>query len=234
MKAESKSAPRKDPIGKDRGKPTGVRPGRPTKRQIEERNKLLLEKALDLFAEKGFDSTTIQEITEAVGMAKRTVTSHYGNKVALFKAALKRAIDEWVVPEKRLRAAVSDAPEATLFATGRILADSYLEPANLRLARITNSASHSMPEISIYMYEQFTKPLASRLADIFRNNIAAGEDFPDAEQYALTFLTLMGTPARLIAWGVDLSKAEIDVYIEHSVRVFLYGLMDRGVSQSQD
>lgn len=207
--------------------------GRPSQRQIDQRNKELLERALDLFLEKGFEGTTIQDITQSIGMSKRTVTARYGNKVALFKAALKRAVDEWVVPEARLRAAESDDLEKTLFDIGAILAGSYLDPANLRLARITNASSHSMPEISAYMYEQFTQTLVRHLADLFRRRYSDGRDFPDAEQFALTFLTMMGTPARILAWGVPLSQTEIDAHIDHSIRVFLDAIGNRRSSRPQ-
>lgn len=201
--------------------------GRPSKRKVEQRNQELLERALDLFLERGFEGTTIQDITQSIGMSKRTVTARYGNKVALFKAALKRAVDQSVVPEERLRAAETADLEETAFAIGRILADGYLEPANLRLARITNASSYSMPEISVYMYEQFTQTLSGYLADLFRRRFSNGRNFPDAEQFALTFLTMMGTPARILAWGVPLSQAEIETHIEHSIRMFLDSIAHR-------
>ncbi len=43
-------------------------PGRPTRTNAE-----LLDKALDLFLENGFERTSIDAITAAAGMAKRTV-----------------------------------------------------------------------------------------------------------------------------------------------------------------
>ena len=68
-------------------------PGRPTLSNEE-----LLDKAVDLFLEKGFERTTIDAITASAGMAKRTVYLRYGDKTALFKAALQRAIEDWIVP----------------------------------------------------------------------------------------------------------------------------------------
>src|SRR5438067_6045932 len=82
-------------------------PGRPTLSNEE-----LLDKALDIFLEKGFERTSIDAITAAAGMAKRTVYLRYGDKTALFKAALERAIDEWIVPIESLQAAESEDLEA--------------------------------------------------------------------------------------------------------------------------
>src|SRR3546814_9887786 len=79
--------------------PARRRPGRPSLSNEE-----LLDKALDLFLEKGFSGTSIDAICASAGMAKRTVYARYGDKESLFKAALSRAIAEWIVPIDRLRA----------------------------------------------------------------------------------------------------------------------------------
>ncbi len=73
------------------------RPGRPTLSNEE-----LLDTALDLFVENGFEQTSFEAICAAAGMAKRTVYARYGDKTTLFKAALARAIEEWIVPVERL------------------------------------------------------------------------------------------------------------------------------------
>jgi TetR/AcrR family transcriptional regulator, mexJK operon transcriptional repressor len=116
-------------------------PGRPTLSNEE-----LLDKALDLFLEKGFERTTIDAITASAGMAKRTVYLRYSDKTALFKAALQRAIEDWIVPVERLRAAESDDIEETLLRVGQILMENLMGPAGLRLLRITNAESARMPE----------------------------------------------------------------------------------------
>jgi AcrR family transcriptional regulator len=121
-------------------------PGRPTRDQAEQRNRELLEKALDLFLENGFERTTIEGITAAVGMAKRTVYARYGDKMTLFKAALQRAIEEWMLPVDRLREAETADLEETLLEIGRLLVTNILTPEGLRLLRITNVESIRFPD----------------------------------------------------------------------------------------
>jgi len=208
--------------------PKKVGPGRPTKQQIEERNQELLDHALDLFLEKGFEGTTIRDITASVGMAKRTVTQRYGDKVSLFKAALQRAIDKWVVPIERLRAAESDDLEQTLLAIARILVGNILSPAGLRLLWITNTESYRMPEIGAYTHDQGTRPTIEYLADLFRRRLSEGRGFPDAERYAMSFLNLVvGSPARTMAWGIPLDQADIEARTRHCVHLFLNGILFR-------
>ncbi|MCC2099197.1 MAG: TetR/AcrR family transcriptional regulator [Hyphomicrobiales bacterium] len=205
-----------------------VGPGRPTKQQIEERNRQLLDHALDHFLEKGFEGTTIRDITASVGMAKRTIASRYGDKVSLFKAALERAIDDWIVPVERLQEMETDDLEETLLGIGRILARNMLSPAGLRLLRITNTESHRMPEIGAYTHEHGTRPTITYLADLFRRRLSQGRGFPDAERYAMSFLNLVvGSPARTTAWGIQIDEIEAEARIRHCVHLFLHGLLNR-------
>lgn len=202
-------------------------PGRPTRKQTEARNDQLLETSLDLFLQQGFERTTIEAITAAVGMAKRTVYARYGDKETLFRTALQRAIDEWIVPIDRLREAESDDFEETLLAIGRILVANILSREGMRLMRITNAESIRMPEIGEHALRQGTGPTVAYLADLLQRRLP--ERFGDeveAKDVAYSFLQLVaGGPANIIAWGVTLTEEQIDRQTRTNVRLFLHGVL---------
>jgi len=201
-------------------------PGRPTLTNEE-----LLDKALDLFLEKGFERTTIDAITASAGMAKRTVYLRYSDKTALFKAALQRAIEDWIVPVERLRAAESDDVEETLLRVGQILLENLMGPAGLRLLRITNAESARMPEIGAYTHQNGTAPTIAYLADLIQRRIPFRSDIVDAQEAAFAFLYLVACgPATMAAWGVVLDNAAIDRHTQYCVQLFLYGLLPREAS----
>ena len=203
-----------------------VRPKRRPRRPSLD-NEQFLDKALDLFLEHGYERTSIEEITATAGMAKRTVYLRYGDKKSLFKAALRRAIEDWIVPVERLKSVERDDLEESLLAIGQILVDNILSPAGLKLLRVTNAESGRMPEIGAYTVQQGIKPTIAYLADLFRRHIGQdGEGFPDAEDAAEAFINLVvGGPAIPAAWGVVRDKAAIDRRIRFSVRWFLHGLL---------
>lgn len=201
------------------------RPGRPTLSNEE-----LLDKALDLFLEQGFERTSIDAITASAGMAKRTVYARYGDKETLFKAALKRAIEEWIVPVERLREAESGDFEQTLTAIGEILVANLLTPAGLRLLRLTNAVSGQMPEIGAFNVKLGTEPTLAYLADLFRRHLGdeamAGNR---AHMAASAFLNLVvGGPANAAAWGVEADPEEVAAYTRFSVGLMLHGLLKKG------
>lgn len=204
-------------------------PGRPTRDQAEQRNRELLDKALDLFLENGFERTTIEAITASVGMAKRTVYARYGDKLTLFKAALQRAIAEWMIPVEALREAESADFEETLQRIGRILVANVLTPEGLRLMRITNAESIRLPEIAEYTLREGTAATMQFLAELFRRRLTAPRpDAAEARDAAGAFLNLVvGGPASTMAWGVHLDEAEIERTTRYSVHLFLNGLLHR-------
>lgn len=201
-------------------------PGRQTPNATQQRNMELLDKALDLFLEKGFERTTIDAVAASVGMAKRTVYLRYNNKTGLFKASLKRAIESWIVPVERLRAAETDDAEETLLKIGQILVANIMRPAGLRLMRITNAESGRLPEIGAFAYTQGTEPTVAYLTDLIRRRIRPdGIEVPDPEEAAMAFLYLVvGGPASMTAWGLVLSEQAIDKHTRYSVHLFLHGL----------
>lgn len=62
----------------------------------DERSLEILDAAVDIFAAHGYAQTDVQEIADRVGVGKGTVYRHFGNKEALFLAAVKRARDKLV------------------------------------------------------------------------------------------------------------------------------------------
>ena len=200
------------------------RRGRPTLS-----NEQLLDKALDLFLEQGFERTSIEAICAAAGMAKRTVYARYADKTSLFQAAMQRAIAEWIVPIDHLRAAETDDFEQTLLALGRILVSNLMSPAGQRLLRLTSAVSARMPDIGAMNVRLGTDPTLAYLTDLFRRHWSSNSaDTPDVELAARAFLDLVvGGPSNASAWGVSIEPEEVERHMRFRVRMILLGLEPR-------
>ena len=195
-------------------------PGRPTLSNEE-----LLDKALDLFLEHGFERTSIDAITAAAGVAKRTVYLRYGDKKSLFKAALERAIEEWIIPIEKLRAAETEDLEQTLLRIAHLLVSNVTSPASIRLLRITNAESGHMPDIGAFTYERGTARTTAYLADLFNRRLAPNRlSAQDREDAAFAFLHSVCGPATVLAWGVKFDKERIERNTLSCVRLFMHGL----------
>jgi AcrR family transcriptional regulator len=214
----------------DRGEPRARRtdgrgPGRPSRAQVEARNRELLDTALDLFLQRGFEGTTIEAIVDAVGMARRTVYSRYGDKEGLFKAALEGAIGQWVVPPEQLSAAECDDLEQNLLAVAQMMVANVRTPGGMRLVRIANAEIFRMPEIREYLWERIAEVALRWLTDFFARRIApeVAADSADA------FLLLIVDGAFQMQVWQGAPPDEFERRLAFRVRLFCDGV--RGIGQ---
>jgi TetR/AcrR family transcriptional regulator, mexJK operon transcriptional repressor len=207
-------------------------PGRPARKRARERNVELLSTALDLFLEHGFDRTSIDMITAAIGMAKRTVYRSYRNKAELFKASLERAIEEWLVPVERLKSVETDDLEETLLRVGQVLVSNVMSPAGQRLLRITNAESGRHPEIGAFTCKNGTEPTLAYLRDLIRRRIRPnGAELPKLDEAALAFMDIVVLgPASLTAWGIALEGKAVAEHTGYCVHLFLNGVLAQDAS----
>ena len=130
----------------------------PTKRerQAEERRRQLIDTALSLFAEKGFENTTIKDLAEAAGVAQGLFYHYFESKEALLFAAVNR---HGFLPEMR-----------------EILTASYGRAADEVLLEISKSFYALLKEkddlVRVFFRESQVNPqVGKRLADIIREAV---------------------------------------------------------------
>jgi TetR/AcrR family transcriptional repressor of mexJK operon len=192
----------------------------------------LLGVALDIFLEKGFEQTTIEEIATRVGMSKRTVYARYDDKGALFRAAVHRAITLYTIPRAAIEAAVAgdgDDLEQTLLAVARQRIANLATPVATKLQRILSAQSYRFPELFHAAFEEGAGPVIDFLCDLFERHNARGEiTLPDPRSAASAFLSLaVSGPGRVIVSGNVLDDAQIDARVRFAVNLFLNGARRR-------
>ena len=217
---------KKDRVAKKithRPKPNS-RLGRPSKEESQRRHEELLDRALDIFLEYGFEETTITHISAVVGMSKRTVYNLYRNKDELFKAAVERAIDRYTIPTAALRALESESLEATLTAVARLRAENLKDPANIKLQRILNGQSFRFPDLFTSAFDiKGTGPSIDYLSELLERHSAQGTiEVTDTRRAAQAFLSMaLSRTARMLISGNNLNQDDIEEQIQYSVAFFL-------------
>jgi TetR/AcrR family transcriptional regulator, mexJK operon transcriptional repressor len=210
---------------------TVTRPGvgRPTRAQQEQRHEELLNVALDIFLERGFEQATMEEIAIHVGMSKRTVYARYEDKGALFKAAVRRAIERYTVPRDVLEAVATEDLEGTLIAIARLRIANIARPVATKLQRILSAQSYRFPELFNAAFEEGAGPTIGFLSDLFVRCSREGKiNVTEPQRAASAFLSLAaGGPARIIVSGNKLDDMEIDKHIRFAVSLFLAGIRPR-------
>lgn len=202
-----------------------MRAGRPTKAQAGARLDELLDAALDHFLEKGFEPATIEAIAASVSMTKRTVYAQFPDKVTLFRAAVRRAIEALIVAPHLLRGTEGDGLDETLFNIAALRVAQVMTPTGLKLQRIINTKSYRFPDIFTLSYELGALPVVNHIAALLVRETDAGRLHIDEPYLAANIFMSMvvGGPVRVIVSGGYLPKSEIDRRIRYAVRIFLNG-----------
>jgi AcrR family transcriptional regulator len=210
-------------------KPPRVGAGRPTREQALLRHEALLDTALEVFLERGYEQATLDAIAAAAGAAKRTLYARYEDKAALFKAAVQRAIERFTVPIETLRLTETEDLEETLTAVARMRVAHVASPVGLRLQRILNTESYRFPEIFNAAFEQGTGPMIAFLTEVLQRHAAAGRvAIDEPERAATVFMSMVvGGPTRILVSGNTLGPDELEDRIAFSVRLFLNGALAR-------
>lgn len=69
--------------------------GRPTAQRAEDIDKTILDVALELFLERGFEGATIEGVAERARVSKGTVYARFPGKEALFKRVIEHTLQNW-------------------------------------------------------------------------------------------------------------------------------------------
>ncbi|WP_327658983.1 MULTISPECIES: TetR/AcrR family transcriptional regulator [unclassified Streptomyces] len=213
----------------DKAAPPRVRAGRPTREQAEARHQELLDAALDLFLEHGFEVATIEMIAARVSMTKRTIYARYPDKATLFRTAIQRAIERQIVPQDVLDDLDRGELGATMEAIARLRIEQIATPHGLRLQHLINAESHRFPEIFTAYVEQSTRPLIDHVAAVLQRAVDAGEIAPtNVDHAASAFMSMVvGGRVRSIVGGFAPGRRELDEKVGFAVRLLLDGLRPR-------
>jgi Transcriptional regulator len=97
-----------------------------TRRRSSVRRPELIEVAGRLFASRGFNSVTVDDISDAVGLTGPALYRHFPSKEALLVAVFDRVIEMWT---DRIRAVVAETPDprSALYAMVRLHAEFAIE-----------------------------------------------------------------------------------------------------------
>ncbi|MCX4091902.1 TetR/AcrR family transcriptional regulator [Nocardia sp. alder85J] len=203
--------------------------GRPTREQAEARHEELIDAALDLFLERGFELATVEAIAAQVNMTKRTVYARYPDKASLFRAAVRRATERQIVPKDVLEAMDDGDLCDTLEQVARLRIGQVMTTNGLRLQRILNTESYRFPEIFVENYTLSAGPVVDFVAGVLDRAIATGALAPtDSDQAARAFMAMVvGGQVRSIVAGRPPTPEQLEERVRFTVRLLLDGLRPR-------
>ncbi len=119
--------------------------GRPSRAESRRKHERILDCAAGQFAQNGYAGTSVAQIALAANVGKPTIYAKYGNKEALFKAALESVLAAHIESAEALDAE-SDPEQGLALQLAEILSLS-LRDEFLGLFRLFLTEGHKFPEL---------------------------------------------------------------------------------------
>jgi AcrR family transcriptional regulator len=183
----------------------------------KERREQLLDVGRSLFAQKGFDATSVEEIAATAGVSKPVVYEHFGGKEGLYA----------VVVDREMRALL-DAVTGALTSTGR--PRELLERAAFALLDYVDTSTDGFRILvrdspvaqSTGTFASLISDVASQVEHIMGNQLQSrGFDPKLAPMYAQM---LVGMVALTGQWWLDARRPDKNVVAAHLVNLAWNGL----------
>ncbi|EGD06898.1 transcriptional regulator [Xanthomonas vesicatoria ATCC 35937] len=120
--------------------------GRPPLDKAGDVDRRLLDAALTLFLERGFEDTSCEDIARLAGAGKASLYARYANKDAIFEAVVRRDVDTQPLPDATSVAAMD--LEGRLRHAGQGMLAHALQPQTVAMMRLVVGTSTRAPALA--------------------------------------------------------------------------------------
>ena len=203
---------------------TGAKPAGPGRPKDLVKRAAILEAAKQMFTQGGFDGASMDQIAAAAGVSKLTVYSHFGDKEALFAAAVKAHCDQQL-PSSLFEPMPQVPLRERLLTIARAFYAMVSAPAAVAGHRMLCTPQLCGSPLPQMFWEAGPKRVQADFALLLERRIAAGElEIDDVALAASQFFTLLkGEPhARLVFGCCDPDAVvDTDAHLDATVGLFL-------------
>ena len=194
---------------------------------LQERRQKILSAAGKVFAEKGYDRTTVRDLEAATGLSRGGIFGHFGSKMALFRAALDAQLEAGLMPALRGAAAGGGSAEEALMASFRaMLAWNAGHADAVRLSAERRLLESTEPELAALDLEARARRRETVVRNV-RDRQARGVYRSTLDSWAAAELIQI-VQDRLLTEGARLPREEAEAKAERVFAVLAEGLRPPG------
>ncbi len=157
----------------------------------------LLAAALDLFVEKGFAATRVEEVAKQAGVSKGTLFLYFSSKEELFKAVVRENISgrlaEWNEEIEHFEGSSSDMMRCCLQSWWERIGSTKASG----IPKLMMSEARNFPELGVFYQREVIQPGSALIERILKRGVERGEFRPMDFKYGvymvlapLLFLTM--------------------------------------------
>jgi AcrR family transcriptional regulator len=198
-------------------------------KKTEERRRQILDAAIEVFSQKGFEAATMPEIADAAGLAAGTLYLYFPSKRELFLDAIKNLI--FTTNLLNLIGKIPTGNVEEVFK--RVLLDRFqlIKKQSEKVARMPTLMGEIIrdPELKKMLLDKFLHPFLSRMEAVYRMFGVTGQ-VRRAEPAVIVRViggSIMGFLILRILEGdtSPINKLDEEKVAEDIARIMLYGLL---------
>ena len=187
--------------------------GRASKREA------ILAASVELFHSKGYDMTSMDAVAARAGVSKTTVYSHFGDKLALYRAMAERAVTLADVDYDKFRLDKEHPPAAKLTSLATMLVQALTSDTFLAFHRVMILEGGESPELTQGLVAG-APFVVDVIADILSEDAALhGYELEDARAHAALFVRIAGTTFEVDALLDQRFRPDTELIASHSAWV---------------
>ena len=145
----------------------------------------LLDAALDLFVEKGFAATRVEEVAARAGVSKGTLFLYFPSKEELFKAVVRENISGRFIEWNEEFAAFEGSTADMLGYCMTVWWDRVGATKASGITKLMMSEAQNFPELADFYQEEVIQPGQALIRRVLQRGVDAGEFRPLDLNYAI-------------------------------------------------
>ena len=201
----------------------------------------LLAAALDLFVEKGFAATRVEEVAARAGVSKGTLFLYFASKEELFKAVVRENISgrfpQWNVEIEAFEGSTADMLRYAMAVWWERLGSSKASG----ITKLMLSEARNFPELAAFYQQEVMRPAHEMVRRILQRGVDRKEFAPLNMQYAvyavlspMLFLQMMLHASPACCDSADALQLVPEDFLATQVQTLLDGLRLRTPSAASD
>lgn len=210
---------------------TAVKRSKPRwRRRKDARPEEIMTAALDVFADRGFAATKLEDIARRAGVTKGTIYLYFHNKEALFKALVRETIvpviEQGEAIAKSFTGSARDLFERLVREYFRLVGDTPISG----IPRLMIAEAGNFPELARFYYEEVVTRGHRLMGGVIERGIKAGEFRPVNVALAtkLAMAPLMHAVVARKAFAACMPEGfDVASYLDTHIDLYLHGIANQ-------
>jgi AcrR family transcriptional regulator len=197
------------------------------RRRKNARPEEIISAALEVFADRGFAATKLEDVARKAGVTKGTIYLYFENKEALFKALIRQTIVPVIAQgealAKSFTGSARDLFEKLVREYWRLVGETSL----VGIPKLMMAEANNFPELARFYYEEVVTRGHRLMAGVIQRGIKAGEFRPVNVMVAakLAMSPLMHAVVARKAFSACMPEGfNVANYLDTHIDLYLHGI----------